>query len=131
MVLDQDSKEDVRGQRYGYPLFAALAPGYRDVVKALLFRGRCARDCGFLDQLEHGRAAQTHDQTPLTGAAAGGHERAVKVLQATKGVDLSPGRDGRTPLSWAAGKGHVSAVRQLLEGKDVDKTRDHHKTHWG
>lgn len=126
IALDRDAKIDLRGQRYGYPLFAALAHGYRDVVKALLCRGRSSEDCGFLDRLEYAPAAQRRGQTPLTWAAASGHEEVVKLLQATKGVDRSPSRDGRTPLSWAAGNGHVLVVRQLLETKDIDNTNDEH-----
>lgn len=36
MVLDRDSKINVRGQRYGYPFYAALVHGYEDVVEAPL-----------------------------------------------------------------------------------------------
>lgn len=36
MVLDRESKINVRGQRYGYPFYATLVHGYEDVVEAPL-----------------------------------------------------------------------------------------------
>ncbi|KAL5585678.1 hypothetical protein FOVSG1_013370 [Fusarium oxysporum f. sp. vasinfectum] len=54
-------------------------------------------------------------RTPLSYAAAQGHEAVVKLLLATDKIDAdSKDIRGRTPLSFAAGRGHEAVVKLLL-----------------
>lgn len=62
-------------------------------------------------------------RTPLSWAAASGHETVVKPLVLIDGVDInSQDNNGQTPLFWAAERGHKVVVKLLLAMKDVDET---------
>jgi len=62
-----------------------------------------------------------YGETPLSVAAAGGHEGIVKMFLEREDVNPNHGETqyGRTPLSWAALKGHKTVVKILLERNNV------------
>ena len=83
--------------------------GLDDITTALLKHGY------------HPDPKDTFGRTPLSRAAASGHEAVVKLLLETEKVDVnSKDSYGRTPLSWAAGNGHEAVVKLLLETEKVD-----------
>ena len=60
-------------------------------------------------------------RTPLSWAAAEGHDAVVRLLVERDDVKAdSKGESGRTPLSWAAAGGHEAVVRLLVERDDVE-----------
>jgi len=62
-----------------------------------------------------------YGQTPLSWAAAIGHEGVVKMLLEREDVNPDAGTIyGRSPLSWAAKSGHEGVVKMLLEREDVN-----------
>ena len=76
------------------------------------------RECYSVDQQD------CAGRTPLSWAAANGHEGVVKTLIERKSVDPSrPDVYDRTPLVWAAIKGHEAVVKLLLGRGDVGHRR--------
>ena len=73
--------------------------------------------------LKKGSKANSKDsygRTPLSWAAASGHEAVVKLLlEKDATVETVDSEYGQTPLSWAAESGHEAVVKLLLE-KDAD-----------
>jgi ankyrin repeat protein len=66
-------------------------------------------------------AIDSMHRTPLSWAAAMGHEAVVRLLLAEDGVDPdSKDGKGRTPLCWSARNGHEAVVRLLLAKDGVD-----------
>jgi ankyrin repeat protein len=58
----------------------------------------------------------SYKRTPLSWAAANGHEGVVKtLLERGAAVDFRDTSFGRTPLSWAAANGHEAVVKILLD----------------
>ncbi|RYP43045.1 hypothetical protein DL770_011882 [Monosporascus sp. CRB-9-2] len=71
----------------------------------------------------------SYGRTPLSWAAANGHETIVKLLLA-EGVEADSKDDeyGRTPLSWAAERGHEAIVKLLLaKGVEADSKDARHR----
>ncbi|KAK5203256.1 hypothetical protein LTR41_010980 [Exophiala xenobiotica] len=121
---------DVEAERYGLPLFAALATGSDECVRALLvvqaethpptslFRNLCEEYCRYGNR----RAVLARDfafsqrRGPLTSLAEQGNDILLALLCASdKLIIEATGHDGRTPLSWVAGIGHEAVVRLLVE----------------
>ena len=137
------STTGIRGERYQYPLFAALANGHRDAVRALLQQDENSQIGDIVARLEFGRAFSAQkDQTPLLWALHKGHTALAGILvasgRARTDVDVPASGDrgiitrdkddnlefkdksGRTALLWAVEGGSETLLQQLLsKGADV------------
>ena len=67
------------------------------------------------------QADTKYGRTPLSWAAAKGHEGVVKMLLEREDVNPNQGdtKNGWTPLSWAASSEHQAVVKMLSEWKGV------------
>ena len=133
---------EVGKERYGPPLFAALATGSKEASQAFV-------DALSKNQLTESYPNNIHTQywedggdkslgrnfkfsnrrSILSYLAELGNEVMVKLLLATNKVDVdAKDRGGRTPLSWAAEKGFEAVVKLLLATNKVDVDA---KDQWG
>jgi ankyrin repeat protein len=134
---------DIKGERYGFPLLAALAKANGNAVRALLMPYDDARSdndilqdyppCSTARELEeaidyllkNGRDISLRKKltgehrTLLLWAVESGASALVKVLLETKKVDMDSGARGRL-LLWAASGGHEAVVRLLVARSEVD-----------
>jgi len=61
-------------------------------------------------------------RTPLSDAAASGHEEMVRALIEAGADENKANNNGYSPLYWAAHQGHEAVVQALIEtGADVHK----------
>ncbi|KAH7264352.1 hypothetical protein B0J15DRAFT_393989 [Fusarium solani] len=114
---------DIRGERYEYPLFAALANGHKEAVAALL--NSTSSICEGVDTVE-GFGSKTgfvgyKDRTPLTWAAQEGLAGIVRLL-VRKDTDVyEVDREGYTSLMRASKAGHHAMAKLLVEkGVEID-----------
>ncbi|KPM35907.1 hypothetical protein AK830_g10681 [Neonectria ditissima] len=121
-ALRLDSRLSIPGERYRYPLFAALANGHRGAVQAMFQReARLIRMGDVSAQMEYGKDFSVpRDMTPLQWATMRGHEGVVKLLLATDGTDTMGDSTGWSPLLWAAEFGHEGVVKLLLATDGID-----------
>ena len=123
---------DIEGERYSFPIFAALANGNENAVRALLMPDPQSYSDTPQDLysqyhqvlntfLENKRDIKPRKgQTLLSYAAEHDRRPVVRLLLATRKVDINArDREGRTPLSWVAKNGNEAAVKLLLE-KDAE-----------
>ena len=109
---------DVRGERYRYPLIAALANGHQAAVRALLHQDAESIIGDIAAPMEYGRLFSFRkDHTPLSWALENGHQALAEFLMITSFDINKTGPRGRTPLSWAAQRGYETVVK-LLVGRD-------------
>ncbi|KAF4274298.1 hypothetical protein CNMCM8812_005654 [Aspergillus fumigatus] len=119
--LKEDPHIHVPGERYGYPLFAALANGNKDVVAALLNAPSSVRNgVDITEGLNHRKDLKQYAyRTPLSWAAQEGRTSIVELLLQTETPVDDMDAKGRTPLSRASENGH-KAVAELLIGNGAD-----------
>ncbi|KAI9652811.1 MAG: hypothetical protein M1821_007809, partial [Bathelium mastoideum] len=132
--LDRIPHMDIPGERYSYPLCAAVVQQSDQAVRALLtpIAGNCSIEDSLLDPLisptsgiwllkDAYKSIRKNDQTPLLWAMRNRHEAMVRRLLDTGKVEVdSKDNYGQTPLSLAAENGHEAVVRQLLDTGRVD-----------
>ncbi|KAJ9668958.1 hypothetical protein H2201_000784 [Coniosporium apollinis] len=136
---------DIKGERYGFPILAALANENKNAMEALLMPYDNAGPDNDMphDQPSYSTARDREEaieyllgngrnicsqkeltkghQTLLFWAAAEGAHVVVMVLFATRKVDIdSKGRDREMLLWIAAGRGYEAVVKLLLARADVD-----------
>ncbi|KAJ5819489.1 hypothetical protein N7474_005080 [Penicillium riverlandense] len=121
--LKGDPQIHVLGERYKYPLFAALANGNKDTVAALLNSPSSIHDgIDLTDGLNYRKDFKGYEnRTPLSWAAQDGRAGIVKLLLRT-GMPLDDmDRGDRTPLSRASENGHEAVARLLIDkGADIN-----------
>ena len=131
---------DINGERHGFPLFAALAHGNENAVRAFLMPDTGGwSDNEILDNHSSSSTVRDHQEateyvfinrssinpwknrTLLSWAAERGDFGLVKILLATRKVDVNARTEnGQTPLSQAARGGHDVIVQLLLTRPDID-----------
>lgn len=138
---DKLSCFEVEDERYGPPIFAALATSSREAVEALLkaqarsepptspLHGLCEQYYQDGNQrADIGRDFKfSRDRNVLSYLAEGGDEIILAFVLASGKDDAeidSKDKDGRTPLSWAAEKGHEAVVRLLLDNGAAIEVKD-------
>ncbi|CAG8221817.1 unnamed protein product [Penicillium olsonii] len=121
--IKEDSNVHVFGERYQYPLFAALANGHKDTVAALLNSSSSGLDeivspqeLSFKKDLKEYKG-----RTPLSWAAQSGRIGIVKLLLQTQTDIHQMDKGGRTALSRASGNREETIAMALIEkGADVN-----------
>ncbi|KAK5688080.1 hypothetical protein LTS10_000058 [Elasticomyces elasticus] len=110
----------IRGERYRYPFFAAIACGHRHVVNALLESEDFPTTPDLTQHMELGRDFLAERNlkfyTPLLWAIEEGHESAAErliCLIELFDIDFKY-REGRTALSLAAEEGYVAMLVLLI-----------------
>jgi ankyrin repeat protein len=138
---------DIEGERYGFPLLAALANANENAVREFLIQDTsawpdsditynhlpCPTDGDVQEVvrflLKNRRDFSSRkDETLLSWAAERGDMVVVKVLLGTRKVDInSQTKSGLTPLSRAAEQGHGVVVQLLLACSNVEvNSKDRH-----
>ncbi|THC90309.1 hypothetical protein EYZ11_010225 [Aspergillus tanneri] len=117
----EDPHIHVPGERYGYPLFAALANANKDAVAALLNSpSSMCKEADITEGLNCRKDLKEHtNRTPLSWAAQDGRAGIVKLLLQMETTVDDVDSEARTPLSRASEKGH-EAVAKLLINKGAD-----------
>jgi ankyrin repeat protein len=120
--LKKDPHIHVSGERYGYPLFAALANGNKDAVAAVLNSTSSACSEVDTDGLNYRKDLKQYaKRTPLSWAAQEGRINIIKLLLQTETSVDDMDSKGRTPLSRASENGHEAVVELLIsKGADVN-----------
>ncbi|GFF44915.1 hypothetical protein IFM58399_07413 [Aspergillus lentulus] len=120
--LRKDPHIHVSGERYGYPLFAALANGNKDVVAAVLKAPPSACSEVDTDGLNYRKDLKQYaKRTPLSWAAQEGRISIIQLLLQTETSVDDMDAMGRTPLSRASENGHEAVAELLISnGADVN-----------
>lgn len=123
--LDRDPRTHVHvfGERYQFPLFAAIANGHRNAAEIILQQAIKPPENSDISRqlLETHGSVVPRGETLLSWAAQKTDEGIVKLLLATRTVDVNQkDRDGNAALSWALKTGREGIVRLILDTGRVD-----------
>ncbi|KAK4905583.1 hypothetical protein LTR49_025152 [Elasticomyces elasticus] len=112
---------NVRGERYQFPLFAALANGHRDAIRALLRQNEDSFAEDIMVNLKSGKGLSFRkDHTPLLWALENEQKSLAECLIISTDVGLNNAdRKGQTVISLAAKRGYERVV-DLLTTRAVD-----------
>lgn len=116
--LDRDPQIDFHGERYRYPLFAAIANGHRNAVKAILQHNMSSSIGDDVSlEIDYGRDFVVPKvQTPLLWAIKSGYEGIAKLLLDIGSVDVeAKDTNGHTSLQCAVLRGNEGIVKLLLD----------------
>jgi hypothetical protein len=121
--MKRESTAYVPGERYEYPLFAALANGYQDAVAALLGLPSTTHEgVDITEGLKYRKDFTKYKgRTPLSWAAQEGRLTTVRILIHGGANPDEADRGRHTPLVRALESGHEAVARLLIDrGADVD-----------
>ncbi|KAK4242966.1 ankyrin repeat-containing domain protein, partial [Corynascus novoguineensis] len=121
--MEKERATNVPGERYRYPLFAALANGHKSAVAALLGVSSTVHNgVDITEGFNYRKNLRGHQgRTPLSWAAQEGRLNIVELL-IQGGADID-GMDEKeyTPLHRASDNGHETIARLLIDkGADVN-----------
>ncbi|KAH8689171.1 Pfs, NACHT and ankyrin domain protein [Talaromyces proteolyticus] len=124
--LKKDQEIHVHGERYRYPLFAALVNSNKDAVAALLNLPSSHYDgVDITEGLSYGKDLKEHKyRTPLSWAAQEGQAGIVKLLLQTRTTVDEMDMGGRNPISRASEKGHEVVATLLIDREADVNSRD-------
>ncbi|KAM0214009.1 hypothetical protein ACHAPQ_002120 [Fusarium lateritium] len=121
--LEDDPNIDIRaqGERYVYPLIAAMAKGHKDSVIALL--GLPTDDLihpHITNTLTPDIEASGKNHSPLSWACEHGHYGVADILISKGALDAEVERWEQSPLMFASKNGHTEIARLLIDhGADI------------
>jgi ankyrin repeat protein len=130
---------EAEDERYGLPIFVALATGSNEAVRTFLeiqadiqpatspLRNLCEQyHLGGNKRINLGRNfAYSQRKSPLSYLAEHGDDIVLAFLCASGKFNIeSTSNDGRTPLLWAAENWHDAVVRLLLEQGADPESKD-------
>ncbi|KIW11944.1 hypothetical protein PV08_09217 [Exophiala spinifera] len=129
---------DVEGERYGPPIFAALASGSDEAVRVLLevhadtqpttspFHNLYQQFCRYGNKQINLALNFTFPQRkgPLTFLAEHGDDILLALYASAMTNIESTGTDRRTALSWMAGRGNEAGVKLLLKKRAKIESKD-------
>jgi ankyrin repeat protein len=112
-LIANGAKLNIQDEDQETPLFIACDEGFDEVTKVLLEAGA---DPNILNE-DH--------EAPLSIASSDGHGACVRLLLATKKVDMNnQDEGGGTALYYAAKRGHADIVQMLLDAGADTKIRN-------
>ncbi|KAF5024639.1 hypothetical protein F66182_3261 [Fusarium sp. NRRL 66182] len=121
-ALFLDPRINIEGEQYGYPLFAALANGHQDAVRALFQETGVIPERSISSQLIYGHDSRAFSgQTPLQWAMQYQHVPLVgRLISSEELSDSLTGKSGGEVLSWAAYTRNTEILEAMLAVQGLD-----------